>query len=318
MAPLTNCSAVECREIRQQACCYENIVFGVVGGPNAPTYEQDFNTFLINFPLATVNPLVSVTMILQKLIASVWTDLATLTGSTYGRHYPLNGFSSHKSYTGYAINWGKVLNLHGTGCYRFKIISELSQDDVGVELPPVLQSCQVSELFRLYAFDCKLAHQTVKFESTISGKIGDINADGKIFDLCDIAWYDSIRFRGFFGYETTPEYLEVLHEFQNGKMNRVRDEAIQKFKLITHLLPKWLHDRFKTYALMANKLLVSDYNINNSDYAIIQKSVIKDGGYEPDYKDKNWRRLARVEVNFKEAVQSVIKSNCCESQSARG
>jgi hypothetical protein len=60
--------------------------------------------------------------------------------------------------------------------------------------------------------------------------------------------------------------------------------------------------------------MVSDYNINNSDYNIKRKSVVKDGAYEPQYKDKMWRRLATVEVDFKEGIQTVIKTNCCEDR----
>jgi hypothetical protein len=66
---------------------------------------------------------------------------------------------------------------------------------------------------------------------------------------------------------------------------------------------------------MSDKLFVSDYNYNNPDYSFNRKSVIKAGGYAPDYKMKGYgalySRLARVTVDFKEGIQGVIKSLCC-------
>jgi len=56
----------------------------------------------------------------------------------------------------------------------------------------------------------------------------------------------------------------------------------------------------------------SDYNINNSDYNIKRKSLIRASSFEPVYFDDKWRRMAKVEVDFKRGVQSVIKSICCE------
>jgi hypothetical protein len=69
---------------------------------------------------------------------------------------------------------------------------------------------------------------------------------------------------------------------------------------------------------MSDKLFVSDYNYNNPDYSYNRKSVIKAGGYAPDYKVKGYgsiySRLSRVSVDFKEGIQSVIKSLCCPSR----
>jgi hypothetical protein len=306
--PLKDCTLVECREY-DETCCYENRVYATIG-QTVPGYENDWSSFLVNFPMAAVNPNVVMLQTLEKFDGQNWNQVALLNSNTYGIYYAIKGFTSQPGYTGYGINWAKVLALHGKGCYRYKITSQLSG---GAGEVPKLVSCQISESFILQAFNCDLAHQTVKFETNITGKIGDIDTDGRIFNLCGITWYDSIRFFGFFGYETTPEYLTILQEFQTGLIKNVRDEAIQRFKLITKMLPKYIHDRFKSYGLLNEPLMVSDYNINNSDYNIKRKSVVKDGAYEPQYKDKQWRRLATVEVDFKEGIQAVIKSNCCEA-----
>ena len=146
-----------------------------------------------------------------------------------------------------------------------------------------------------------------------------IDAYYRLYDLCDISWYDSIRFRGFFGLETTPKYEEIINEYQSGLLEEVRNKLTNNFTLMTYYLPKWVHDRLKSYAWMADTLLVSDYNVNNSDYFIKRKAVRRDSGHEPTYLDgKNFDRVSRylqrrskATVKFREGVESVIKTLCC-------
>lgn len=292
--PLTSCSATECRTWNDD--CYINRVFGTVS-ETLSTYENDISTFMVNNTLDWR----SVPVLQEKNEGSgVWSDVANLS-STYGTFYNNGSIAGHGKYTGIRLNWGTVLALHGSGYYRVKF--NLYAPNVG------LIDCLISEQFYLMPFSCKAADRTVKFEIYTTGKVGSIDTDGYVFDLCNYTFFDSVRVPGFFGYETT-QYDEIALEYQTGLIDPVRDEAIQKFKFFCRPMPKYLHDRLKSYGLMANKLLVSDYNYNNSDYAIRQKHVVKAGGYEPKY-DKA-TRLSSVTVDFREGVQSVIKSTSCE------
>jgi len=307
LVPMNDCTAEECRS-DWELCCYVNTVFGYdVEGEAIPgaNYENDVNSFLASFPLSVPNPSATITWTLEKCTGvSTWTSVATLNNNTLGTYSALNTITGHLMYSGFQINWGKVLDAHGVGRYRIKAVSSYGA---------IPSACLVSEPFQLLAWDCDRAHGTVKFEAWMTGKIGDVNNDGKIFDLCGMNWYDSIRLPGFFGYEKTSEYLEVIQEYQTGLIARIHDEAVQSFEFISGMCPKTLHDRLKVYGLMADTLKVSDYNRNNSDYNIIQKLVVKDGSYDPEYFDKQRRRLSRVKVQFKEGIQNVIKSNCCDT-----
>jgi len=178
--------------------------------------------------------------------------------------------------------------------------------------------CLVSPPFDLKAWDCMRAHGTVKFETWLSGLIGDPYTDYKLHDLCGMYWYDSIRTYGFIGYQKTPEYKTKNLEWGSpfhGKIEKISDEQIQRWEYLSKYLPEWLHSRFATFAMMSDKLFGSDYNINNSDYTIKRKNIVYDSGYEPDYIDKEafWQRRhkSKVQVFFKRGVQSVIKSICC-------
>lgn len=320
--PMTDCSFEECRCL-PEPCCYCNPVFGVApkggtigtnviaGARTASIYENDTSSFLFEIPQLFTRSPYSVVFRLEKCVKNEFVKKTDLTDNTFGLLYKVGTIAGHPRYVGFEINWGFVIgdgySGYGEGTYRICLIMLKA-----VEGKPSEQlGCLCSEPFCLKNWDCQRADGTVRFENFLKGKIGDINADGKVFDLRGINWHDSIRFKGFFGYETTPEYLEVLHEHQNGSIKRIRDEAIQKFKLKTNLLPKWFLDRFKSYGLMADVLLVSDYNINNSDYNIKQKQVIRASGFEPTYFDKQRRRIGRVEVDFKEGIENVIKSICC-------
>jgi hypothetical protein len=183
----------------------------------------------------------------------------------------------------------------------------------------------VSEPFCLKEWSCSGTDVTVRWESKITGgRIGSITDDQRVFDFCcqnplngisAVTWYDSIRVYGFFGKEKT-EYERLLIEYQNGEVVQVRNEAIQKFEYESALQPKWVHDRLKAYGLMADTLLVSDYNWNNADYEVDQKGVVCDGSYEPDYNENT--RYSNVKVQFKERIQNVIRDKCCSIDRLKG
>lgn len=308
--PLSSCSATECRTFN--GSCYNNPVFGTIN-VSGTNYVNDVNTFLIDDQMRRIT-----VFTLQKKDDrhNIWNDIVTIGSTnpllypavlTYGTFYNYGHFAAHPTYVGMQIDWGHVIALQGAGLYKIKVSSP---NIFAVGRPNPFPYCSQSESFKLKSFNCNLANHTVKFEANISGRIGSITTDGQVFDLCNMVWSDSIRVKGFFGFETT-SYDEILREAQTGIIDRVRDEAIQKFDFIGLPMPKYIHDRLKVYGLMADFLFVSDYNLNNSDYNIKLKSIIKAAGYEPKY--YKGTRLQSVKTQFKEGIQSVIKSSSCQN-----
>lgn len=303
LSSLEDCGEVECRQLIQP-CGYCNVVFGnIISGEPVmiPTYENDFNSFLINFQ-ALLNA--SVIIRLQKLVGSTWTNQDILNNNDYGTYYNLGSIAGHNTYTGYLLNWALVLDSFGVGIYR--VLFTLSQSG------SVSNLC--SEQFNLLAWDCMRANGTVKIETNITGKIGDKKIDYLLHDFSGFYWYDSIRINGFFGYEKVSEYKTVNLEWGNpyhGKIQKVRDEAIQSYELkIRQDTIQPVHHGIMIIAMMADELMISDYNINNSDYNFKRFKVVGASGYEPTYFNDKGRRIAGVKVTFKRAVQSVIKTNC--------
>lgn len=341
LVPLLPCDESDCREEPQQQCNI-NPVFGniIEGSPVMDsTYENDWNTFVIDYPIpSSINDGV-INWVLEKAdnknyytpgSDDIWDwELITVLDGTNnnGIRYVQGSIPGHPSYDGYAVNWGQVLNNYGTGFYRIKCIVGIitlqvtfPAGGVPIEIEaPEIVKCVISMPFQLWAWDCLKADGTVKFETWNTGEIGDVNKQYGIFDLCGIDWFDSIRFFAFFGFQTIPNYEETLLEYDTGYLDEIRNKALKAFVLNTKYLPKWFHDRFAVYGLMAQTSLVSDYNYSNSDYYIKRFSVKRNSDYSPKWLDGNrfdgsmrWRqRTGKVTVKFRERVESIISSICC-------
>lgn len=296
--PLRVCNFFECRSWVND--CYVNPVFGTIGATGA-AYENDVVSFIISDALRR-----ALRFRLYKFnhVSGQYDLVQANMGASYGVVKNFGTFIGHPTYAGIFLNWGSVLSLHGVGIYRVSIASLNSTPNQGNRFV----YCLVSEAFRLLEYECKRADRTVKFEAYQSGIIGSITDDGTTFNLCGLNIYDSIRVPGFFGMEKS-NYNSVELEYTTGLIDLVHDEIQQKFKFESRLLPKWCHDRLKTYGLMADSTYVSDYNWMNADYFIKSKRVRVNGSYEPKYNERN--RLATVTVEFKEGIEGVIKSISC-------
>src|SRR3990167_1155758 len=220
------------------------------------------------------------------------------------------------------ISWQIVTNKLSGGFYVCDY-AQTERMDKGIDpvselIATVHEVCYESPPFNLLAWDCMRAHGTVKFETWMSGIIGDPYTDYKKHNFCGLYVYDSIRVSGFFGYEKSPTYLKNNLKWGGpklGKIEKVSDEQTQRWEYLSKYLPEYIHSRFATFGMMSDKLFASDYNVNNSSYNYKRKNVIYDSGYEPEYIDKEafWQRRnkSKVQVFFNRGVQSVMKSLCC-------
>ena len=329
LLPLKPCDETECREICPDGI--KHTVFGEklgVSFQQGQTYENDWSSFMIDVSIFKANPTtVTVTMFLEKFYQGQWRPspfAPNLNDNIYGQYFGLGDVPGHPSYAGYQINWGSVMNTFGIGCYRFRVetsFTTVTLSDLGEPMPTVHEGCLVSPVFDVKMWNCFVAHGTVKFETWLTGLIGDPYEDYKKHDLCGVLWYDSIRVGGFIHYAKSPEYLTNNLEWgapNDGKIEKVSDEQIQRWQYNSRYLPEYVHTRFATFAMMSDLMFASDYNINNSDWTLKRRNFIYDSGYEPESIDKTayWQRRNKlnVEVFFKRGVQSVIKSLCCPTR----
>jgi hypothetical protein len=300
-----------CTFTLQEHDCHLGAINGILQTTSgSPPAYYSFNQLNNTFTIAQ-----NVQFIVNFINAQTLPYTATYLG---GNSFTITGqnFAYNNNVSWLLTTWKTSFSTYCTKQYTQKMQSGINP--VSTSSTTIYKGCLVSPPFDLKKWDCNRAHGTVKFETWLTGIIGDPYLDYKIHDLCKILWYDSLRTHGFIGYQKSPEYLTKNLEWGapiHGKIEKISDEQIQRWEYFSNYLPEYIHTRFSTFAMMSDTLFGSDYNINNSDYTIKRKNVIYDSGYEPEYIDNQarWdkRNKAKVKVFFKRGVQSVIKSLCC-------
>lgn len=316
-------SACDCRTWPDDDC-YINPVFA--SSTDTAVLKNDKNSFLLEYPFYYQylwNNNANSSFKLQKWTGAAWTTVGQLNSNTYGTYYNF-GDLCIKQLKGYQLEWRKVLLNHGEGMYRVRVDSIIF----------LSSTCLVSEPFCLSEWTCHGVDKTVRWEAYIEGgRIGSITDPKKLFIFCctspgkdglpatmsPVTWYDSIRLYGIFHAEKS-RYEKVEYEYDDGTKKQHKNEIIQRFEWRSAALPKYLHDRFKTYANMADRLYVSDFNRANPDYEIDQILVTCVGEYAPEpvmVKGEVRSRLNMVVVEYEEGIQNVIRDTCCGTAKPR-
>lgn len=340
LPPFSKC---DCREWTNDDC-YINPVFASL--TDSDPLKNDSSMFLTEFPFFYVyqwNAVNDSLFTIQEWDGSAWITTTTFVADTYGTYYNFQKLCV-ENWKGIEINWRKILIAFGEGLYRVQLgysifgktgtlVSEpyclkewsckgtdvtvrWEASIIGGRIGSIVTDCAVFDFCCLAKADTiEIIHHEAYYTWEIVG--GDyIQVFHAAYDETVIihhpggaaSWRDQIRVYAFFGKEKT-EYERINVEYQKGEIVQVRNEAIQKFEYESALQPKWVHDRLKAYAFMADELYATDYNWNNSDYEIDKKAVTCDGSYEPEYNENT--RYSNVKVQFKERCQNVIRDRCC-------
>jgi len=250
--------------------------------------NNDFSSFLtLQFPGRTVE---------YFLLGENCEEIAQLNDSTYGTYYPTFSFPIIQGYTflqsryvGYKLEWQKVLNLHGVGTYKIK--QKTTFPDLTVE-----EEC--SCFFELLQYSNSFADETVRIETTQNGYI-----IGEGLDYTNINWTEQIRIPGFFGNKQRrleqDNYLD-----KNRRTTQIQDSLIHEFTLEPYFWPDCLRDQIDSI-LLANEILISDYNIDNTDdlknISVIPTTI------ETEYFGKS--NKAADEIKFEERRKNRVKRN---------
>jgi hypothetical protein len=282
-------------------------VVNVYSDGDGNSFSSDINSFFFEYPDDTA----VVSFYLQKWNGVIWVNNG-LSNDSLGVFYGF-GDLAKGNWTGFTLEWYKIITAFaGGGQFRFRVSSTIFDSE----------STMYSEVFCLKDYSCQEVNQTTRFDMRISdGKIGSAIDTTKTFDFNGdvtgtyVTIEDSLRVKGFFGYpKMSNERMEI--KYQNGQIERRRDEIVKKYEWTSEPLPLWAHLRLAGYAFrsdgygrLSGRLLISDYNYNNSDYEIKLKSVICDSGYEPKFYVKN--RLSKAtKIIFRDAIENNIRTKC--------
>lgn len=233
-----------------------------------------------------------------KLLDENCDFLANLFDSTYGTYYPVNHFGSgftffQNNYLGYKLEWQKVLNLHGPGTY--KIQKKTISNFVPAAFEPI-EEC--SCLYELSQYSNSFADETVRIETTQNGYTISPG-----LDYTNTNWCEQIRIPGFFGNKQRrleqDNYLD-----KNRRTTQIQDSLIHEFTLEPYFWPDCLRDEIDSI-LLANEILISDYNLLNTDnlknISVIPTSI------DTEYFGKS--RKAADEIKFEERRKNRVKRN---------
>jgi hypothetical protein len=235
-----------------------------------------------------------------KLLDENCNFLASLNSSTLGTYYPsgtfpgASGFSLFQSfYTGYKLDWKKVLELYGQGSYKIKQVTQSNFFPAPFE---PIEECSCN--FELMQYSNVLADETVRIETTQNGTI-----IGEGLDYLGTNWKEQIRIKGFFGNKQRRlEQDNYLNK--DRRTTQIQDSLIHEFTLEPYFWAACLRDKIDSI-LLANDILISDYNTLNTDN--LKNISVVPTSIETEYFGKSPK--AADEIKFEERVKNRVKRN---------
>jgi len=239
----------------------------------------------------------------QKLIAAdtinyqLWRNgvkLADIVDDTYGDYYP--SFVDAPLYVGFIVYWKKVLIAHGAATYQIKTVKNILGQQITLS----------SVKFRLMPYTARNANHTVRIDSYQTGNIISSEFDYSLVlsDLPD-GWMRSVRIGGKFG-DWEPD-IEI-DEYMTGtyKKEQIQTKITTTYSLYTDLLPFNISEVIIYDKILANKIIVNDYNAHNQKvYRDLSVSIKEISEVEHFKNNINSKFL----IKFTDKIDNTIKTN---------
>lgn len=287
-------------ETSVEDCCFQLPLFGDIA--DTDKFKNDRTGYLKRYGKSVT----AVTFTLQKCINDTFVDAVDLVDNTYGTFHTFGFFESQGfKYIGIYMDWRQVLidpdtndPPLGKGTYRI-----LTKETNILASLPVQNQCSFE--YDLNAFTADAANETVRFDTTTSGILGDPNDQKSTFAF-PVNWLDGIRLPGRFG-NNNGTYEQRFTVYNNRRKIRLQDDLARKYLWQSDRIRAFAHDYMQINILMATIVLATDYNTNNAN-EIAEFQVIKEGEYNPNW-DAN-SKLASVEVEFVDAYDNIRGRYC--------
>jgi len=212
-------------------CDYRELAFGKVGGES---FENDKSAFLFEKSIAADT--ITIKLFKNEL------EIATINDDTYGTFF--STFPTQNLKVGFLLEWEKVLNLEGAGCYK------IMADVVIINQSDALESI----CYDLKPFTEEAANNTVVIKSFQNG-----NIEGGI-DYTGMNWEQRIRVRGNF--KKLPRvYTVENYRDTNQKIEQIQHGVEKFFSLRTKLLPSQVSNPLMDDTFLGNSVFISDYDL---------------------------------------------------------
>lgn len=251
----------------------------VLAGSN--DYETDRTDFLIEIPDLIGG---SFEIYLQNVLTGVET---VVIDNTYGTYFSLGYVPTNPDKGGYLFNWALVRDALGFGRYKVRIVQNFFGDSIET----------ISNEFRLIPYSVEMANNTVKIETVQNGCI-----QGGI-DYTGLNWVSSVRLNGYF-YEITPRTEVENFVSTDRSVKRIQETTVLRYQLDTKLASIETIGPLKNDKLMADSILITDYNVRSFE-DLRQIKVVR-----TDFEGFNTFRDSRkgvFSITFDEKKQDKIK-----------
>ena len=259
-------------------CCFNNLT--LAGG--AEPFQNDITSVLFK----VFDQIDTLEFFLDKDGTG---EVAALNDNTLGEFSPIGSLPTQPLLIGFKLEWAKVLIAHGEGNYKIRTERSLLTGTDTI----------ISINYNLKTFSTALADTTIWIEWIQNGEI----IDG--LDYTGTQWFQAIRLPGFFG-NRQDELDEDLFKNSNHDTIQIKSELLFNFPTEIGPIPSCIGD-FLPNLIQANIIQITDYNIENSDYLLQQKSVKVQEIGETRYLKQ---RLEVHNLTFTDRIEDHIKINC--------
>jgi hypothetical protein len=266
-------------------CEYTEKVFSEVGAIVNPP-NNDKTAFLFT------KLIVSDTIKFYLCYGSARTQIVD---DTYGSFYPAGFFSQKPLYVGFLADWNLIYNALGAGQYWFEIETTILGSSTTV----------YSIYYDLKPFLDRAANFTTRIETWNTGVILDSQFDymAMLTELPN-GWYQSFRIGGKL-LPKVPKLTVDNYYDQNYQLLQIQDKVSNVYEWETHLLPASVSNQIIYDNLLANKILMSDFNIWNEE-------VIRQINLYPTEipkKSFQYNKNSIFNIKFSTKMDNTIKNN---------
>jgi hypothetical protein len=265
-------------------CEYVEQVFSESGTITITDWNKNDKTTLL-FKKA-----ISVDTIIIKLIKSDGTS-ATITDDTYGKYYP-GTLTIQPLYWCFIVDWNKIFTLLGGGLYYFEITTII------IGITQTIDTIY----YQLQVYSDMAADKTVRIETYNTGNI--LSSQFNYTDLFINGFYQSFRIRGKL-MPKIPKFTTDTYTDQDNNILQIRNQIKNEYDLIINLIPAEIADKLIYDNMLANIILISDYNIFNEDV----KRQISLLPIEISKKTWGYQNFVSFEIKLTEEKDNIIKNN---------
>lgn len=263
------------------SCQYSEIAFSDASGE---WRKNDSSSFLFNLYSST-----------GAIAMELWKDgakAADINDNSYGTYYAPGDFPLRPYYAGFIADWLAIATAFGHGLYQLRAtITRLGA-----------ASSFESRVFRSMPYSNAAADGTVRLEAYQSGQIvGGIDYS----NLLEGGWPASFRIPGRFG-DKKIVLSQDSYQSSDYTIQQIRDEAQREYRLEAALLPAIVGNWLTEDALLANSLLVTDYNLANAEQYNRLPVRAKEVAEAKEFWQAQRRRYI---ISFTDAAPRIIKRN---------